>query len=67
MNGVSTKDITQEEAASLLDKGSRLVVITVAKMAAAYYGILSEEGTLSLFITNTPHVKAPLIVICTPN
>ena len=44
VNGVPTKDITQEEAASLLDKHSKVVTITVAKMAAAYYGILSEEG-----------------------
>ena len=44
VNGVPTKDITQEKAATLLDKDGSSVTITVAKMAAAYYGILSEEG-----------------------
>ena len=39
-----TKDITQEKAAALLDRDGSAVSITVAKMAAAYYGILSEEG-----------------------
>ena len=45
MNDVPTKDITQEKAAALLDRDGNNVVITVAKSAAAYYGILSEEGT----------------------
>ena len=40
-----TNEITQEMAAALLDRESEAVGITVAKMAAAYYGILSEEGT----------------------
>ena len=50
VNGVSTKEITQEKAAALLDRDGQLVTITVAKMAAAYYGILSEEGKRILLI-----------------
>ena len=37
---------TQEQAAKLLDKPSPAVTIKVAKMAAAYYGIFSEEGNV---------------------
>ena len=47
VEGVSTHDITQEQAAVLLDRDSPSVTITVAKMAAAYYGIFSEEGQLN--------------------
>eukprot|EP00116_Pleurobrachia_bachei_P003300 sb/3463562/ len=44
VGGISTSDITQEQAAKLIDSDSDYVRITVAKMAAAYYGIFSEEG-----------------------
>ena len=45
VGGMSTDNITQEKAAELLDKEGPSVTITVAKMAAAYYGIFSEEGS----------------------
>lgn len=48
VGGISTSDITQEQAAKLIDSDSDYVRITVAKMAAAYYGIFSEEGTIYL-------------------
>ena len=44
MDGTDIRGCTQENAARLLDKSSEEVTVRVAKMAAAYYGIFSEEG-----------------------
>ena len=52
VGGILTDDITQEQAAALLDKHGPSVTITVAKMAAAYYGIFNEEGKRKTFLSS---------------
>lgn len=53
VDGEPTKEITQEKAAALLDREGSSVTITVAKMAAAYYGILSEEGKFNSILSSS--------------